>query len=411
MVALAKIGIDLTVIGNYESLRYLGYALTFFWINGLGNAYLRIRQQTDTPDRWTVFYLLIVLLGSLVVFGLFSSMLPILGSTFLNSPNLAFGTAFGTFLLGQLSGTVVEQEAIADQATSRLLAFSISSNLLQLGLFIVPLALGWPFQFAMWGLAASAVYRLGWTFLRYMRTKGVQLPLKQERTIFWKSASGLSIYGLTGLGVLIVDQFLVTYQRTDPQATLAIWRYGAQELPLIMGVVGGMSATALTELKQGIGEMLGNLRRRSQKVNRVFLLLVILLCATSQWWFPSVLNEQFYGAHVIFNTMLLILPTRLIQTTPLMISMDMERSMTVTAIIESVINVAISLLLLPSLGLLGIAIGTVVAYWFERIVYVVLLSRKQRRLGEYLNVQEWVLGTLILFLVYYVQTNFSALNI
>lgn len=411
MVALAKIGLDLSVIGNYESLRYLGYALTFFWVNGLGNAYLRIRQETATPDRWTVYYLLIVLLGSLLVFGLFSSALPLLGSTFLNTPDLAFGTAFGTFLLGQLSGTVVEQEAIADQASARLLTYSVTSNVLQLVLFIFPLLLGWPFQLAMWGLATSAVYRLGWTFMRYMRTKEVKLPPKEERSTFWTSASGLSIYGLTGLGVLIVDQFLVTYQRADPQAVLAIWRYGAQELPLIMGVVGGMSSTALAEMKQGISEMLENLKRRSQKVNRVFLVLVIVLCATSKWWFPLVLTEQFYGAHVIFNTILLILPTRLVQTTPLMISLDMERTMTITAIVESLINVCVSLALLPSLGLLGIAVGTVIAYWFERIVYVVLLSRKQHSLSEYLNIKEWLIGTVILFAAYFLQTDFSALAI
>jgi len=409
MVALANLGLDLDVIGNFESLRYLGYALTFFWINGLGNAYLRIRQQTDTPERWTVFYLLIVLLGSLLVFALFYSALPLLGQVLLNTPNLAFGTAFGTFILGQLSGTVVEQEAIADKATNRLLGFSLTSHALQLGLFIVPLLLGWPFQLAMWGLASSAVYRLGWAFIRYMRTKEVQLPAKQERAVFWKSASGLSIYGLTALGVLLVDHFLVTYQRADPQAAMAIWRYGAQELPLLLGVVGGMSATALTEMREGTSVMLENLKRRSQKVNRLFFVIVILLCATSQWWFPLVLTDNFYGAHIIFNTMLLIVPSRLVQTSPLMISLDMQRQMTYVVLVEALINVCISLTLLPTYGLLGIAIGTVVAFWFDRVVYVVLLSRKQKPLKEYLVINEWMVGTLLLVAMYFLRTDFSAL--
>ncbi|MFK8055528.1 MAG: polysaccharide biosynthesis C-terminal domain-containing protein [Saprospiraceae bacterium] len=407
---MANLGLDLALIGNYESLRYLGYALTFFWINGLGNAYLRIRQQTQTPERWTVFYLLLVLLGSLLVFALFHFALPVLGESLLHTSNLAFGTAFGTFILGQLGGTVVEQEAIADQAKHRLLGFSFSSNVLQLGLFLGPLLLGWPFQFAMWGLAASAVYRLAWAFLRFMRTRSAGLPPMEERTIFWKSASGLSMYGLTVLCVMIVDHFLVTYQRDDPQAAMAIWRYGAQELPLLLGVIGGMSATALSEMRQGTAIMLQNLRRRSQKVNRLFLVIVLILCATSKWWFPMVLTENFYGAHVIFNTMLLIVPSRLIQTTPLMISLDMERQMTFTAIVEGLINVCISLVLLPSLGLLGIAIGTVVAFWFERIIYVILLSRKQQPLREYLYQSEWLVGTLLLVVVYYLQTDFSSLT-
>lgn len=410
MIALANVGLDLSTIGNYESLRYIGYALTFFWINGLGNAYLRIRQQSSSADRWTVLFLLIVLIGGMLVFALFYSALSILGSTLLNTSNLAFGTAFGTFLLGQLAGTVVEHEAIADKASTRLLAYSTTSHALQLVLFIVPLLLGWPFSFAMWGLAASAIYRLGWALLRYMKTKDTQLPRKEEREVFWRSASGLSIYGLTTLCVLLIDHFLVTYQRSDPQAAMAIWRYGAQELPLLLGVIGGLSATALTEMQEGASVMLTNLKRRSQKVNRLFLPLVIGVCATSTFWFPLMLTENFYPAHVIFNTMLLLVPSRLVQTTPLLISKDMQGVMAKTVLVEALLNVIISLALMPSLGLLGITIGTVIAFWFERIVYVVLLSQKQHSIQEYLNLKEWILGTLILLVVYFLSTDFMALT-
>jgi len=409
MVVLANVGLDLSVIGNYESLRYLGYALTYFWINGLSNAYLRIRQQTSDPDRWTVMYLLLALIGGLLVFALFNTALPLLGSAFLNTSTLDFGTAFATFLLGQMAASVVEQEAVADKASKRLLAFSTSSHILQLLLFLVPLLIGWPFYLAMWGLAASAVYRLGWAFLRYMKTKDVRLPSKQERDVFWKSASGLSIYGLSTLGVLVVDHFLVTYQREDPQAAMAIWRYGAQELPLLLGILGGVSATALTEMQEGAAVMLGNLKRRSQKINRVFLSLVIFICATSAWWFPLVLTEKFYGAHVIFNTMLLVVPSRLIQTTPLMISRDMQGDMTKAVLVGTIINIVVSLALLPSFGLLGITIGTVIAYSLERLIYVVLLSRKHEMLSSYLYTKEWLVGTLLLLVVYFLSTDFQAL--
>lgn len=410
MVVLANVGLDLAVIGNYESLRYLGYALTFFWINGLSNAYLRIRQQTQNPERWTVLYLLLVLVGGMLVFALFFAALPLLGSTLLNTSDLSYGTAFATFLLGQMASSVVEQEAIADKASIRLLAYSATSHFLQVLLFQVPLVLGWPFYLAMWGLAASAIYRLSWALLRYMKTTDVNLPTKQERAVFWKSASGLSLYGLSALGVLVVDHFLVTFHRADPQAAMAIWRYGAQELPLLLGVLGGMSATALSEMQEGTSVMLTNLKRRSQKVNRIFLPLVIFICATSAWWFPLILTEKFYGAHVIFNTMLLIVPSRLIQTTPLMISKDMQGQMTKTVLVGSTMNVVISLALMPSLGLLGITIGTVIAYWTERLVYTLLLSRKQEPLSSYLYTKEWLLGTLILVVVYFVQTDFGALR-
>ncbi len=409
MVALAQLGLGLAEIGNFEGLRYVAYALTVFWLNGLGNAYLRVRQVTAFPERWFIFFLLLVLIGSLLVFGLFATALPLLGGLLLDSPSLDYGLPFGAFVLGSLAGSVVEQEAIADRRPERLLVYSLSSSVLQIGLFVGPLLFGLPFYLAMWGLAASGIYRLMWTTSSYLSKRDALLPPAGERRVFWRSASGLSVYGLTAVLVIMVDHALVGYTARDPESAVALWRYGAQELPLLLGVVTGLNATALAEMQEGATRMLAQLKRRMRKINRVFLPLAIVLAASCRWWYPSVFSEAFYPAHVIFTTMLLVVPSRLVSTTPLLVSLDMQRIMTFTGLAEAALNVIVSILLLPSLGLLGVAVGTVVAYSAEKLVYVWLLSRRGFPAVSYLDRGEWLLGTVVLLAAYFVGTDFSAL--
>lgn len=409
MVGLAQLGVDFAEVGNFESLRYLAYALSAFWLGGLGNAYLRQRQTTQHAERWFVFYLLIVLLGAILVFALFATGTRTLGRWLVDAPALEHGLAFGTFVMGQLAGSAVEQEAIGDRAKWRLLAYSLSGNALQVGLFLGPLYAGLPMLLAMWGLAASAVYRVAWVALRYLRKRDARLPEPAERRQFWSTASSLSVYGLMTIAVVAVDHALVGYTSADAKQAIALWRYGAQELPLLVGVVSALNATALAEGQSGERTMLWQIKSRSDKLTLVVLPLAIALMATSQWWWTRVFSAEFAPAQALFNTMLLLVPSRMLLTTPILISQDRHRRMTSVGIVENLANVAVSLALVPWLGMLGIALGTVVAFCGERAAYVSLLARGGTPLGSYLGVRRWALLSLGLLIAYALCTDFDAI--
>ena len=75
--------------------------------------------------------------------------------------------------------------------------------------------------------------------------------------------------------------------------------------------------------------------------------------------------------------------------------------MTKISVLELIINVIASLFLVKYFGLVGIALGTVVAYSFEKIMYVVYLRRKhQIAFGDYVD-GKWFAGySLLLILIY-----------
>ena len=408
MVAVAKAGLDLREVGNFEALRYTGYVATVFWVNGLATAYLRARQRTHTPQRWLTFYLLVAALGALATFAVFAFALPAVTSVLLDLPEVAFGATFGVYLLGVLLGNVVEQEAVADQAGGRLAAYALSSYGLQTAAFAAPLLLGAPLYVAMLGLAASALYRLAWVGARYLRVSDVAPPPSDEIRAFARSAGHLSAYATGAAAVVMIDHALVAYGAPDdPGAAVALWRYGAQELPLLVAIMGGVNATALAEMRTDRALALANLRRRGTGVSLAFFALAILLVATSRWWFPLAFSEELGPGHVLFNTLLLLVPSRVVPTTPQLVSLDLEGTMAITGLAENVLNVAVSLLLLPALGLLGIAVGTVVAFSFERVAYVVRLRRAGVPAGAYVSPGPWLAGTAALVAAYASFTDFS----
>ena len=320
LLALARSGLALVEVGTFESLRYLGSLLTIPLITALGQAFLRVRQDASEARRWTTYFVLVLLLSGLTAGGLMAFGSEALGAILLDVQDLPFGLPYGLFVLGVYAGTLVEQEAIADQNAPRLLGYAIGSYGLQIIGFALPLALGYGLDAAIWGLSSTVVYRVGWLAWRHFRTGVADLPPASERKLFWSQANSLSVYGAFAVLVVIVDHFLVGHWSTDSEANLALWRYGSQELPLVVGVVAGLNATALAERQRGSDFMLEGLLRRSRRSIKYLLGLACLIMVASPYIYGQLLSESLYPAHAICNTMLLVLPSRLVQTQPLMIS-------------------------------------------------------------------------------------------
>lgn len=410
MLALARASVSLPEIGNLEALRYLGVLVTGPVVAAGATAYLRIRQDTAHRDRWFVIMTLATLLTGLAVIAYLAYGGEGIARLLLDFETLNYAVPFGIYLLGALIGALVTYEAIADGAYRRLLWFTALSYLWQVIAFVAPLYLGAPMIVVVWSLASTVFPRLGFLLWRYGRTVDARLPASPERRLFVSQFSNLIAYSIFGIVVTAIDYYLVGHSANDSESAVGLWRYGAQEIPFVLGVVGGLSATALAEGRAGMNAMAEALRRRARLASRGLLALAAALMISSPYIFRDVLGEEFYPAHVVFNTMLLVLPSRLIVTQPLLVSEDMQRLMLAVGFGESLLNVAVSLALLPVLGLLGIAVGTVIAFTAERVSYVVLLSRRGHSLGSYCHWGELLPLTIVLTGLYFMCTNLSALE-
>jgi O-antigen/teichoic acid export membrane protein len=121
----------------------------------------------------------------------------------------------------------------------------------------------------------------------------------------------------------------------------------------------------------------------------------------SPWLFPLVYNADFLEAAWVFNWYLLILTSRILLPQIVVISQGKNYVLVVSAIIETVINVGLSVWWVQIWGLQGIAAASVIAYMVNKVN---LILYNQFQLGiswrSYTNVRVYLLYSIFLVLCF-----------
>ena len=79
---------------------------------------------------------------------------------------------------------------------------------------------------------------------------------------------------------------------------------------------------------------------------------------------------------MIFNTYLLIIVSRLLFPQAILIGMNKHSDVFIISLIELAVNIVLSLILIRYFGLVGIALGTALAFWLEKSIMISRLSIK-----------------------------------
>jgi O-antigen/teichoic acid export membrane protein len=192
----------------------------------------------------------------------------------------------------------------------------------------------------------------------------------------WWSASGhLTLYSIIGGIPVAFDTWLVGYL-SQTEGEIAIFRYGAKELPLFMILLGSVHLMILSDtdtLDQALKKIRG-------QISRFFPLLAGLsgaLCLLSPILFPLLFTEAFSESALIFNVYLLLLLSRMNLSHTLMMRLESFWVMNIIAGLEVVINVVLSLWWVQYWGWMGVALATVVAYIFEKVIFSIWLYFKE----------------------------------
>ncbi|MCB0706252.1 MAG: polysaccharide biosynthesis C-terminal domain-containing protein, partial [Saprospiraceae bacterium] len=145
------------------------------------------------------------------------------------------------------------------------------------------------------------------------------------------------------------------------------FRYGARELPLVTLMVSGL-VTALLPLVAG-SEAAGlqALRQRTTQFAHWLFPVSAVLILLTPWLFPIVYNPEFAASADVFNVYLLIIISRLLLPQVIIISRDRSYVLVRNAILETILNVGLSLWLVRDFGLPGIAFATVIAFVLAKI--------------------------------------------
>jgi len=191
------------------------------------------------------------------------------------------------------------------------------------------------------------------------------------------------------------------------QSTLAIFRYGARELPLVALLAHALSNGIIPVFtEKGLHGGLKQLKARSVSIANWLFPLTFGLMLVSYLLFPLLYAERFFASAGVFNVYLLLIITRLLFPQTILLAYKKTTVLMLASGFELLVNVGLSLIFVQLFGLMGVAYATLAAYLMERIILVVYVRVILGiRVSQYTMIRKHLLWSGILIIAFiFVET-------
>ena len=400
-ILLAKGGIALETIGAYESLLFISGALSFFWVNALLNSLLTTYPSHTEPKKYLFNVAVLISLCSVIIFVVVRLAEPLVISFFSNNA-LPYFHLFSYYLLLNNPCYLIEYIYLIREKPIKLLLYGIVTFTLSTLAVVIPLYLGNDLSIAIWGLIIISIVKLGWT----LKLLFIHAEIKYQSTYVKQHfllALPLLISFLMSGSADYIDGLMVSH--FFGAKWFAIFRYGAKEFPLSLLLANALSLALLPKLS-GINQLEDGMKILKEKSTRLMHFLFpisILLVLTSGWFYPMVFNNNFLASVPIFNIYLLLIISRLVFPQTLVMALKKTKTIFFISIAEITLNVLLSYLLMLKFGLIGIAYGTLIAFFVEKLLLIFYMYSIQKvNPGKYIPIKTWSLYCILLLICYYI---------
>ncbi len=403
-IVLAKSSLSLEEIGIYEIWMYLGMILSFLGLSGFFQAFLALYPGRKPDDRkqivFTTFLCIWLVTGFLVL--LIYSFKKSFFSFFLGVEEISNLPLVLVFLLLHLNAIFASYIFLAEGRQRIFIPYSFFFAIGSVLAVLLPLIfsnelahllqslLVWSILeqlFLLVVIGRNATFKINYAFIRALIIAAVPL----------------TIYAGSGLLAQIFDAWLVTSTFQD-LSVFALFKYGAREVPGAIALAAAFNASMIGLYVADRNKSLQRIKMGSQRFMNFFLPFSVLLLFVSKPVFGWIYNDAFRESAAIFNTYLLLMISRWVFPQAVLIGLGKNRALLWISLAELFINIIASLILVQFLGLIGIALGTVIAFFSEKIMMVMILKIKfQISLHEYIPVKNYLTYSSLLVIAYIVS--------
>ncbi len=372
---LAKSNIGLTAIGLYELFLLVAGTLIFlvsgFLLHHLATPSLNIHK---THQQVVVFnaFILLCFFGALGAFVVFLFGKPITANL-LDNNAIQLPLILGGYIFFSTPAMLIEHIYSINHRSKSILVYGIFSFIIQLVAVGIPLYMGLGLSGLLIGLLLVSIIQFVWllSVLGNYAKAVFDWPLLIG---FFKVKSLGWLPSFLNSSVVFVDGFiLISMFSTDD---LAIFKFGAHELPLVLLWVNSLHVYISQRfVNSKTDSPFAELRAETSRLNWTLLPIAMVLLFTSHWFYPRVFNPFFEPSATIFNIYLLLIIGRLLFPHTILAAKGFDGTLTRASLFGFSINVVSSLFLAQSLGIVGVAYGTLIAFLCEKIYLVVACKR------------------------------------
>lgn len=396
-VALSWIDPSKAIINQFETLLLLSSSFTFFWVSGLLDGYLVVFKSLPLHARSDMDRSAKSFMVLLSVF----SALGVLVALLVGKGDMQSSLIFAAMVASETACVAIPYFMLAHARNKGMLFYSLLNALLYLSALLIPIVMGMELKWALAALAIAGLVKLLLFFLPGGFFPQSLQSVKQHAGILAKVALPLMLAALLSQSAVYVDGYLVLTYFPD---YFADFKYGARELPFILLLANSLSLVKSGEIadnKADRAQVLGSLKQSAARLAIWGFGISALLMLGSDWIFANVFNHNFEAAVPIFDIYLLLAIPRLVFPQSIVKGLQKTQMLSISAGIELVLNLALSLVFLHFWGMPGIAMATVLAFCVEKLVLVVFLHKKNGiNFTSYTPLFKWSLGSLALVLVF-----------
>lgn len=394
-------------IGDFELLLFLASAVTFFWITGIIQSLLplfnnnqsfihRIRQQ-KSPELYNAFLLILFISFFITAVGF---LLKDEVAFYKDGHPLPYATPLLLYIFFSSPSCLVEYIYLLYNKATRILVYGLLTFTLQVIFVILPVQMGYGVEGAVWGLVVISVIRFIWllVLVKKYSVPRVSPEFLKELTVL---SLPLMLSTLLSGSSQYIDGLIVS-AKFSPEK-FAIFRYGAKEVPLVVTLASGLSNAMLTQFasmdKMKYGLL--TLKKRSLRLMHVLFPISILLLFFSDILFHLLFTRNFVQSSDVFMVYILLITSRLVFPQTILIGLKKNRIVMFSSILNIVLNIGLTLLMIPRYGIVGVAVATVIVYVVEKLV---LIAYNYFKLGikpnEYIPVGWYVFYSSLITLIF-----------
>lgn len=392
-IILTKKGFTKESISEYETFIFLTYAVSFFWLSAIINTFLAQFPKSENKKQLLFNTVLVLFIFSVI------SSLFITGFSFFDIIHTPFWKLLLLYILLTIPAYLNEYILLVAEKFKELTIYGLLSFFIHIAIILVALFINNNIWFVVYGLILIALIKF--IFLLFLLKKYAEisfdLPLFKTMAI---NSLPLSIsYFLSGSSE-VIDTYLVKKYFTE--ADFAVYRFGARELPIVLILANAFSSAAIPKIAENLEEGLAIIKSNATQLFSYLFPLTVILMFSSNYLFINFFNVQFAQSAVVFNVYLLLIISRLLFPQTILNGIGKNNFLMLSAFLETIINIISSIYFLKIYGIIGIAVGTIVANVFDKVLLITYCKYKLNiNPSQYILVSQHLFYSGLLLVIFY----------
>jgi O-antigen/teichoic acid export membrane protein len=402
-IIFSKSGLSTGEIGIYETFLLIAGGVSFFWISGFIQSLLPLFKEQNKNKKSALLFNSFLLL---LLFSILSGIFVFLSNEFLaeflglHTTKLPYLKILFAYIVLSGPNNLIEYILLLKNKSKSIIYYGITSFSLQLIFITTPVLLGYDLGYGLYGLVFINLLKFFYLLYQLFKYSLFQIDFNHLITHL-KLAMPLIFSILLSGSASYVDGFLVSNRFNE--ATFAIFRYGARELPFVVLLANAFSNAMIPEFsgKYNLSKSLSNLKNRSRKLMNILFPATIILLLTSELIYPIVFNPDFSESAHVFNIYLLIIISRLIFPQTILVGLKKTSIIMISSAIELFFNIGLSLVFIGKWGIEGVALATLIAYLIQKIIMMTYLSSSLKiQVKNYISISVWGTWSILTICIY-----------